>query len=593
VSYQLRIFMQKALPMLYSSEIVEVEMECRDVHAVDDLKVKYQETGIMDHGTLVHVDYFQIKYHDSQAGPVSAESLMKPAFSGTKEPMLKRFWEAWQKLERELRPQERNFRLILKTNRPWDPWCPVAKHLDADFRLKREFFDAKSTTALGDIRCRWRDSCETSNEGDFNKFLTTLRFQVESPSLAGSEAHLRDICRLAGLDVLPASMDLNPYDALAQVFLLEGKTRHTAESLRKRLEQNKLIAAPLRLKRGTVNKEEPLRLLCFVEHVLGSAPPESFGRPQAKQFRVKFWLSEGKGLPDRLDEAGIEGVTGDQLAHAIAEVYSVQLNETPNGRLLLGLFLPQQDLVVDGLSAFLQRLRECAKACLPNCTGIPLLLACSSRWPVGSSAHPLSKTRAHLRRASSELIDTLFLDPSQGQSSMNSLNWLMIDGLQQAGKPRPQAFLDVVDGNELFRTKDDSIDSDDVIDPLANRNAVYLSEAAGRAQSQNDLNPIDPLLMRGIPLIWCEKSQTTSGGQEPAAEGQSCHPMDSILGWNGLTFLDKLHRFQHEEFSQADEGDRHIRQFIRSGILFWEDHRHIPASAPVNSFRDPFLPYRP
>lgn len=588
--------MLMALRMLYSKEIVAVEMECREAKAVDDLKVMYQESGIMDHGTLVHVDYIQIKYHTLQAGFVSAESLMNPAWSGTREPMLKRFWQAWQKLERELRPLEQNFRLILKTNWPWDRDCPVAAHLDANFRLKKEFFDSKDSTAVGKIRNRWRDACGCApcDEDSFNQFLTTLRFQLESLSLAGTGDHLQDICRLAGLKVMEASMDLNDYDRIAQVFLLEGKTRHTAESLRKRLEQNKLIAAPLRLKRGTVNKEEPLRLLCFVEHVLGSAPPESFGRPQAKQFRVKFWLSEGKGLPDRLDEASIEGVTGDQLAHAIAEVYSDQLNETPNGRLLLGLFLPQQDLVVDGLSAFLQRLRECAKAYLPNCTGIPLLLACSSRWPVGSSAHPrLSKTRAHLRRASSELIDTLFLDPSQGQSSMNSLKWLMIDGLQEAGKPMPRAFLNVVDGNKLFRTKDDSIDSDDVIDPLANRNAVYLSEAAGRAQSQNDLNPIDPLLMRGIPLIWCEKSQPTSGGQEPAAEGQSCHPMDSILGWNGLTFLDKLHRFQHEGFSQGDEGDRHIRQFIRSGILFWEDHRHIPASAPVNPFRDPFLPYRP
>ena len=371
--------------------------------------------------------------------------------------------------------------------------------------------------------------------------------------------------------------------------------------------------APLRLERGIpVLAKEPVRLLCFVERQLGAFHPDAFGRPQAEQFQVKFWLSQGDGLPARLEQTWIEGLAGDQLANSIACVYTDQLNESPEGRLLLALFLPHKDLVADGLPEFLQQLRSCAKKSLPNSTGIPLLLACSSRWPVGSSAHPtLSRTRAHLRKASDQLIRTLFPEPSQGAASMGCLNWLMIKA-SPADTPQastqslwPNAFSSVVDGKEVFRSQGGlagSSEDDDVIDPLANRNAVYLRAVLGSAQSQSDPNPIDHLLMRGIPLIWCEKPQPFGGGQEQAAGMHSSHPMDSILAWDGLTFLAYFYRYQHEKAAEEDKPNLSLRRFIRDGIIFWEDHRHIPtepslstnaASAPLSPFQAPFHHYRP
>jgi hypothetical protein len=369
-------------------------------------------------------------------------------------------------------------------------------------------------------------------------------------------------------------------------------------------------AAPLRLERGIpVLAREPVRLLCFVERQLGAFHPDAFGRPQAEQFQVKFWLSQGDGLPDRLDQTWIEGLAGDQLADLIACVYRDQLNENREGRLLLALFLPHKDLVADGLPEFLQQLRSCAMKSMPNSTGIPLLLACSSRWPVGSSAHPtLSKTRADIRKASDQLIRTLFPEPSQGTASMGCLNWLMIKA-SPADTPQastqslwPNAFPSVVDGKEVFRSQDGSAcgGEEDAIDPLANRNAVYLSEMVGGAQIQSDPNPIDHLLMRGIPLIWCAKPQPFGGCQEQAAGMHSSHPMDSILAWGGLTFLTYFYRYQHER--RAEEDNSSLRRFIRDGIIFWEDHRHIPteptlstnsASAPLTPFQVPFHPQHP
>jgi hypothetical protein len=71
--FQLRHFWLHALPMLYEPQWheAEVEMECRGVRAVDDLKVMYVAAGINDDGDRVHVDYFQIKFHVSQADHVN------------------------------------------------------------------------------------------------------------------------------------------------------------------------------------------------------------------------------------------------------------------------------------------------------------------------------------------------------------------------------------------------------------------------------------------------------------------------------------------------------------------------------------------
>jgi len=89
---QLRHFWLHALPMLYEPQghRAEVEMECRGVCAVDDLKVMYAPAGINDDADRVHVDYYQIKFHVSQADHVNAEALINPKWTGTKDPMLRR-----------------------------------------------------------------------------------------------------------------------------------------------------------------------------------------------------------------------------------------------------------------------------------------------------------------------------------------------------------------------------------------------------------------------------------------------------------------------------------------------------------------------
>ena len=408
----------------------------------------------------------------------------------------------------------------------------------------------------------------------------------------------------------PASQDEEPY---RQINL--DLQRIQADFL---YASQKVSAAPLGLNRNEmVFADEPLRLLCFVEHELGAYRPDAVGRLQTKRFQVKFWLSRGDGIPAGLEQASIGMVPVEQLANSITDVYAHQLSESPDGRLLLSLFLPHRDLIADGLPHFLERLRHCAIQCLPNSTGIPLLLACSSRWPVGSSADPkLSKTRSDLRKASYQLTRKLFAEPTPGMACLGCLNWLMVDTsstvlleseTDQPPRLNPCNFSTIAEDHPVFRGQallaagtgdsDQVVDTDDVIDPLANRNAIFLSERIGGNRIQGDLNPVDQLLLRGIPLIWRARSQALEKGRQIEAESFSSHPMDSILAWDGLTFLTNLYRYQHERAAEEDRPSLPLRRFIRNGIIFWEDHRYIPteatsttsvAPASVGPFNVPF-----
>ena len=413
----------------------------------------------------------------------------------------------------------------------------------------------------------------------------------------------------------PASRDKEPYRQInLDLQRIQADFLHASQ---------KVSAAPLGLNRNEmVFADEPLRLLCFVEHELGAYGPVAVGRRQAKTFQVKFWLSRGDGIPARLEQAGISMVPVEQLANSITDVYAEQLNISPDGRLLLSLFLPHRDLIADGLPHFLERLRHCAIQCLPNSLGIPLLLACSSRWAVGSSADPrLVKTRSDLRKASHQLIRTLFSDPTPGVASLGRLNWLMIDSSSTVPlesetdpppMPNPRDFSTVAEDHPVFRDQallaagtgdsDQVADIDDAIDPLANRNAIYLSEKIDGNRIQGDLNPVDQLLRRGIPLIWRARSQALGRDRQAEADSFTAHPMDSILAWDGLTFLTNLYRYQHERAAEEDRPNLPLRRFIRNGIIFWEDHRYIPteassstnsAPASVRPFQVPFHQQNP
>jgi hypothetical protein len=95
--YQFRFFWRQALTMLCTvpPRVERVVMEHTGVDAVDDVVVYHAAPGVKDVGRLVRIEYFQLKFHVSLAGSVSATDLIDPGWTGTKRSLLPRFAESW------------------------------------------------------------------------------------------------------------------------------------------------------------------------------------------------------------------------------------------------------------------------------------------------------------------------------------------------------------------------------------------------------------------------------------------------------------------------------------------------------------------
>lgn len=238
IRYQVRFFWRHALPMLYPTPVVrKVVLEHREVDAVDDVVVYYVLPGINERGSRVAVDFHQLKYHVAQTGAVDHESVVDPAWTGTRLCMLKRLADAWL----EVTKQEPRARLSLVTNWAWDPRSPVARLLRDGGWLSDEFLSKGDGTEIGNIRQRWRDATGLSAT-DFPGFVRTLRFSTSAVSLDDAEMWLNDRCQLAGLVPVGVGIDHSPYDDLGARFIESGRTEHSPESLSAIVREQGLVA---------------------------------------------------------------------------------------------------------------------------------------------------------------------------------------------------------------------------------------------------------------------------------------------------------------------------------------------------------------
>ena len=168
-------------------------MEHRQVEPVDDVVVYYAPPGVSDRGALVDVDFYQVKYHVAMSGVVNHEVVIDPAWTGTKDPLLKRMAEAWKSIG-ATHPRAR---MTLVTNWPWDPRCPLAPIIRDGGWLDGKFLRASKRSNLGTIRSAWRRTCGL-NGPDFAAFIGALRFSTSAVSNDQAEDWLRDRCQLAG-----------------------------------------------------------------------------------------------------------------------------------------------------------------------------------------------------------------------------------------------------------------------------------------------------------------------------------------------------------------------------------------------------------
>jgi len=232
--------------MLYKSNVEKVIVEHRDIHAVDDIVVNYTSPGICDGGTRFNADFYQVKYHVSQRGSVNHDSVLDPRWTGTKQPLLKRFSEAWKEI-RSICPASR---LNLVTNWAWDPKCPLAPLIQDGGQLDEKFFMAKPSTEIGRIRANWMTVSSLGGD-DFKEFVQSLRFSTSAVSQSEAEEWLNDRCLLAGLVPIDLTRDWSPYDDLGERLIENGRVEHTPETLLKLVGEMGLIQAKVPLFNST------------------------------------------------------------------------------------------------------------------------------------------------------------------------------------------------------------------------------------------------------------------------------------------------------------------------------------------------------
>ena len=245
IRYQVRFFWRHALAMLVPGpRVAKVVLESQGAGAVDDVVVYYVAPGVNEHGSIVTVDFHQLKFHVAKTGAVDHDAVINPKWTGTKEPMLKRLAGSWG----TLRVAHPAGRLSLVTNWPWDPSSPVARLLRDGGQLKEDFLSLGPRSEVGRIRERWQKTCGLS-DGDFAGFVKALRFSTSAVSQDDAELWLQDRCQLAGLRPIAHGTDHSPYDDLGARFIESGRTEHTPESLRAVVEAQGLV----------LEKESPFR----------------------------------------------------------------------------------------------------------------------------------------------------------------------------------------------------------------------------------------------------------------------------------------------------------------------------------------------
>lgn len=236
IRWQVRFFWRHAIAMLVpKSPVARVAIEYRNTDAVDDVFVEYAAPGVNDRGAQVRADFFQLKYHVAQTGAVDHDAVIDPGWTGTKEPLLKRFADAWKTLHVE----HPNARLQLVTNWPWDHSSAV--EVRDGGRIGETFFTKGPASKVGKIRARWEHACALSGS-EFESFIRSLRFGTSGLSQDEAEVWLRDRCQLAGLVPVPPDQDHSPYDDLGKRLIESGRTEFTPESLRDLVEKQGLIA---------------------------------------------------------------------------------------------------------------------------------------------------------------------------------------------------------------------------------------------------------------------------------------------------------------------------------------------------------------
>lgn len=240
--YQARVFWIEATRLFATSPVAtSVGFEVDGVRAFDDVAVFYGPNGC---GTdpQVRADFYQVKFHVSNAGSFTAAALIDPEFIGAASiSLLERLRDA----QRRHAPTGAEARFIIISPWPIDSTDSLAKivgNKSGEIRLS-VLKQGGPRTEMGRVRKMWRERLNLDSDEELYTVLAGLRIRPDYPSLDGLRDRLNPLLVHAGMRPYEDGKLVHAYDTLPAKLLQEGKTRFTREELEGILARESLLLA--------------------------------------------------------------------------------------------------------------------------------------------------------------------------------------------------------------------------------------------------------------------------------------------------------------------------------------------------------------
>lgn len=228
--YQARWFWLRACDLLDDfSNVERVTYEDAELKSFDDVAVYYR-TGYTDKNMVpINAEFYQVKFHVTSAGALTAESLCDPAFINAKTySLLQRIKNAYD----HCYANRINHRLVLYT--PWSihPDNHLASiHSMSDGRiLWDKLMDGGDHSKSGKLRKQWREHLGLSNDDELRMILTNVHIK-QGPTLDDLARNLNYRLEAKGLKPVEENCLIHPYDELTRKMLAASKIELTAKSL--------------------------------------------------------------------------------------------------------------------------------------------------------------------------------------------------------------------------------------------------------------------------------------------------------------------------------------------------------------------------
>lgn len=253
--YQARFFWIQASQLKNPEQdfVAEVSYEADGPKAFDDVITRYNPPRRSCGPERIHADYYQIKYHVTQAASFGFKDLIDPAFIGAKSvSVLERLKQA-----KSVEPANSAFNLVT-TDRliDADPLGEIISNEDGSLRLDKLFDGTTDRSRMGTVRQLWRDHLKLSTDHDLEEVLKGFHIHQSQPTLEALREKVNTRFQIIGLITCETSSD----------FRFDGAARALRSQERYRFNREQFAA------------------LCVEENWLRPEPPESFRSVALRSF---------------------------------------------------------------------------------------------------------------------------------------------------------------------------------------------------------------------------------------------------------------------------------------------------------------------